>query len=183
MSIYISVFLCINIFDLHPYHEQILCIRWGSVNSCSLSRCIYLILFQFIQSLGLLDNGQNQELVQRICAAIDVNSFEVRGPPIPAIGCAEVLRGVYLQAALLAHDCVANTHMSINDNNVLVCHASTDIKKGEVIYYNYTDSLKVTQLWLLKLWILYKLMSLCNPLRYYSPFKNHHESGHRLGMF
>ncbi|CAH2267756.1 SET and MYND domain-containing protein DDB_G0273589-like [Pararge aegeria] len=99
---------------------------------------------KFIQSLGLLENGQNQDLVQQICAAIDVNSFEVRGPPIPAIGCAEVLRGVYLQAALLAHDCVANTHMSINDNNVLVCHASTDIKKGEPIYYNYTDPLKGT---------------------------------------
>lgn len=50
----------------------------------------------------------------------------------------------FFQAALLAHDCVANTHMSINDNNTLVCHASTDIKKGEPIYYNYTDPLKVS---------------------------------------
>jgi hypothetical protein len=55
----------------------------------------------------------------------------------------EQLRGVYLKAALLAHDCRANTHMAINDNNVLVCHASTDIKKGDTIYYNYTDPLKV----------------------------------------
>lgn len=100
-------------------------------------------LLQFIQSLGLLDNGQNKDLVQKVCAAIDVNSFEVRGPPIPAIECAEILRGVYLQAALLAHDCVANTHISINDRNVLVCHASTDIKKGDLIYHNYTDALKV----------------------------------------
>lgn len=93
--------------------------------------------------MGLLENGQNQDLVQKICAAIDVNSFEVRGPPIPAIGCAEILRGVYLQAALLSHDCIANTHMSIDDNNILVCHASVDIKKGESINYNYTDPLKV----------------------------------------
>ncbi|CAH2093101.1 unnamed protein product [Euphydryas editha] len=99
---------------------------------------------KFIQSLGILDNGQNKDLVQKICAAIDVNSFEVRGPPIPAIECAEILRGVYLQAALLAHDCVANTHISINDRNVLVCHASTDIKKGDIIYHNYTDALKGT---------------------------------------
>lgn len=86
---------------------------------------------------------EDKNLVQKVCAAIDVNSFEVRGPPIPALGYAETLRGVYLQAALLAHDCIANTLISINDNNALVCHASKDIKKGEVIFYNYTDPLKV----------------------------------------
>lgn len=101
------------------------------------------LLFQFIQSLSIIDDIPDDDLIQRICAAIDVNSFEVRGPPVPSIGCAEVLRGVYLKAALLAHDCVANTHMAINDNNTLVCHASVDIKKGEPIYYNYTDPLKV----------------------------------------
>ncbi|XP_072944683.1 SET domain-containing protein SmydA-8-like [Epargyreus clarus] len=101
---------------------------------------------KFISSLGLLEGVEVDNLVQKICAAIDVNSFEVRGPPIPAIGCAEVLRGVYLAAALLAHDCAANTHIAINDYNVLVCHASTDIKKGDTIYYNYTDPLKGTSL-------------------------------------
>ncbi|KAJ0174531.1 hypothetical protein K1T71_009639 [Dendrolimus kikuchii] len=99
---------------------------------------------KFIKSLGLLDDVQGENLVQQICAAIDVNSFEVRGPLIPAIGCSEILRGVYLKAALLAHDCTANTHMSINDNNIMVCHASVDIKKGDIIYYNYTDPLKGT---------------------------------------
>ncbi|KPJ18665.1 Protein msta, isoform A [Papilio machaon] len=99
---------------------------------------------KFTQSLGLLDNTEDNNLVQKVCAAIDVNSFEVRGPPLPAIGCSEILRGVYLKAALMAHDCVANTHVAINDGNELVCHASTDIKKGETIYYNYTDPLKGT---------------------------------------
>lgn len=88
---------------------------------------------------GVKDNN----LVQKVCAVVDVNSFEVRGPPIPAIGCSEILRGVFLKAALMAHDCVANTHIAIDDSNVLICHASTDIKKGETIYYNYTDPLKV----------------------------------------
>ncbi|XP_075980595.1 SET domain-containing protein SmydA-8-like [Anticarsia gemmatalis] len=101
---------------------------------------------KFIQSLSYAGNEPDEDLIQRICAAIDVNSFEVRGPPIPAIGCSEILRGVYLKAALLAHDCVGNTHMAINDNNVLVCHASTDIKKGDIIYYNYTDPLKGTSI-------------------------------------
>lgn len=99
---------------------------------------------KFIQSLTVTGDVPDENLIQKICAAIDVNSFEVRGPPIPAIGCAEVLRGVYLKAALLAHDCIANTHMSINDNNSLACHASVDIKKGDILYYNYTDPLKGT---------------------------------------
>ncbi|XP_030026025.2 SET domain-containing protein SmydA-8-like [Manduca sexta] len=101
---------------------------------------------KFIKTLDLLSDRDDADLVQKICAAIDVNSFEVRGPAITAIGCAESLRGVYLKAALLPHDCVANTHMSINDNNLLVCHASVDIKKGETIYYNYTDPLKGTMI-------------------------------------
>ncbi|KAG7312099.1 hypothetical protein JYU34_001551 [Plutella xylostella] len=101
---------------------------------------------KFIESLGLLEGEEDKDLIQKICAAIDVNSFEVRGPAIPAIGCAEILRGIYLKAALLAHDCIGNTQMSINDNNLLVCHATTDIKKGEAITYNYTDSLKGTGL-------------------------------------
>ncbi|XP_047032020.1 SET domain-containing protein SmydA-8-like isoform X1 [Helicoverpa zea] len=101
---------------------------------------------KFIQSLSIMDDIPDSELIQKICAAIDVNSFEVRGPAVPALGCAEILRGVYLKAALLAHDCVGNTHMSINDNNLLVCHASTDIKKGEPIFYNYTDPLKGTSI-------------------------------------
>ncbi|XP_063625576.1 uncharacterized protein LOC134797279 [Cydia splendana] len=99
---------------------------------------------KFIESLGLLAAGDDPELAQRVCAAIDINSFDVRGPPAP-LGC-EPLRGVYLKTALLAHDCVGNTHMSINDNNLLVCHASVDIKKGEPIFYNYTDPMKGTAL-------------------------------------
>ncbi|XP_012550660.3 SET domain-containing protein SmydA-8 [Bombyx mori] len=99
---------------------------------------------KFIQSLGLLECENDKNLVQKICAAIDVNSFEVRGPSVPGIGCGETLRGVYLQAALLAHDCVGNTHMSIGDDNLLVCHASVDINIGDIIYYNYTDALKGT---------------------------------------
>lgn len=103
-----------------------------------------IILFQFIESLGLLDNNTDEDPIQKIYAIIDVNSFEARGPPMPGIGCSEFLQGVYIKAALMAHDCVGNTHLSVNDNNLLVCHASIDIKKGEAIYFNYTDPLKVS---------------------------------------
>ncbi|XP_045524983.1 SET domain-containing protein SmydA-8-like isoform X1 [Pieris brassicae] len=106
----------------------------------------YQSTVNFISELKLLNDDEDKNLVQKVCAAIDVNSFEVRGPPIPALGYAETLRGVYLQAALMAHHCTGNTIISINDNNALMCHASKDIKKGEVIYYNYTDPLKGTAL-------------------------------------
>lgn len=99
----------------------------------------------FIKSLGLLEEDGDKELIQKICGAIDVNSFEARGPSIPGLGYSETLRGSYMKAALLAHDCVANTHLSINDNYVLIISASTKINKGETIYYNYTDPLQGTE--------------------------------------
>ncbi|XP_059048727.1 SET domain-containing protein SmydA-8-like [Achroia grisella] len=99
---------------------------------------------KFIESLDL--DGVDTNLVQKVCAAVDVNSFDVRGPRIPVIGCSEILRGIYLKTSLMAHDCVGNTHLSINDNNLLVCHARIDIKKGDIIYFNYTDPLKGTKL-------------------------------------
>ncbi|KAI8439615.1 hypothetical protein MSG28_013340 [Choristoneura fumiferana] len=78
---------------------------------------------KFIESLGLLEGIKDTDVVQKICAVIDVNSFDVRGPAAPSLGC-EPLRGVYMKTALLAHDCVANTHISINDNNLLTGYVS-----------------------------------------------------------
>lgn len=98
---------------------------------------------QFIDTMGLLENVEDEELVQKICGAIDVNTFEVRGPPIPVLGYSETLRGIYMKASLMAHDCVANTQLSIDDNNVMIITASKDIKKGERICNNYTSPLQV----------------------------------------
>lgn len=80
--------------------------------------------------------------MQRICGILDVNSFEVRGP-LSKSGQRERLRGVYLRPALLAHDCVANTHLTVDDNFQMTVHASVTIPQGHPIYFNYTTAIQV----------------------------------------
>lgn len=85
--------------------------------------------------------------MQRICGVLDVNSFELRGPN-PAVMThsarhGERLRGVYLEAALMAHDCIGNTHLSVDDDYVMTIHASVPIKAGDPILYNYASTLEV----------------------------------------
>jgi hypothetical protein len=80
--------------------------------------------------------------VHRICGILDVNSFEVRGLPSKS-GVAERLRGVYLRAALMAHDCVGNTHLAVDDDFQMIIHASLPIPRGQPIYFNYTSTMQV----------------------------------------
>lgn len=54
------------------------------------------------------------------------------------------MRGLYAQAALLAHDCIGNTLITVDNNQLLKVYASIDIKSGEIIYNNYTASLYVS---------------------------------------
>jgi hypothetical protein len=91
---------------------------------------------------GLLIPTEDADFVQRICGILDVNSFEVRGPSSKS-GEAERLRGVYLRAALMAHDCVANTHLAVDDDFQMIIHASIPIPRGHPIYFNYTSAMQV----------------------------------------
>jgi hypothetical protein len=97
---------------------------------------------QVLRDHGLLAPTEDGDLVQRICGILDVNSFEVRGPPSKS-GEAERLRGVYLTAALMAHDCVANTHLAVDDDFQMIIHASIRIPRGHPIYFNYTSAMQV----------------------------------------
>lgn len=85
------------------------------------------------------------DLVQKVCGILDVNSFEVRPPEIAQISANpdEFLRGVYLEAALMTHDCVGNTHLAIDDGFKLVVHAARDVGEGETIFFNYSNALLV----------------------------------------
>lgn len=53
------------------------------------------------------------------------------------------LRGVYVDAALMAHDCLTNVHLSVDDNFVMTIRACVDIPAGNPVLYNYTDPLQV----------------------------------------
>lgn len=54
------------------------------------------------------------------------------------------MRGLYAQAALLAHDCIGNTFITLDDNKQLKVFASVDIKAGDIVYNNYTATLYVS---------------------------------------
>lgn len=86
-----------------------------------------------------------EEVIQKTCGILDVNSFEVRAVESQNnFSVSECLRGVYLQAALMAHDCVGNTHLAVDDDFTLLVHASRTICKGETIFFNYSNAILVS---------------------------------------
>ncbi|KAF7272702.1 hypothetical protein GWI33_014534 [Rhynchophorus ferrugineus] len=91
----------------------------------------------------------NQEIVQKLCGILDVNTFEVRPPASQSISIikpeTQCLRGLYLEAAMMAHDCLANAHLSVDDHFVMGVYASVDIEENEPIYFNYANTLQGTQ--------------------------------------
>lgn len=53
-------------------------------------------------------------------------------------------RGLYPKAALLSHDCVGNTFISLDENKLLRIYSSVDIEVGMTIYNNYTFALSLS---------------------------------------
>ncbi|XP_017880186.1 SET domain-containing protein SmydA-8-like [Ceratina calcarata] len=93
-----------------------------------------------MKSLGLVseDDASVLETLQRLCGVLDVNTFELRSPGgLDGL----LLRGLYLEASLMAHDCRGNTHLTVDDNFQLTVYASLPIKQGDTIFFNYTSSL------------------------------------------
>nr|CAD7605274.1 unnamed protein product [Timema genevievae] len=97
-----------------------------------------------LRNIGAVLPEDDPEIVQRVCGVLDVNSFEVRAPGLPSHAEHLRLRAVYLQAALMAHHCVANTHLAVDDNFLITIHASVPISQGQPIFFNYTNPLQGT---------------------------------------
>jgi hypothetical protein len=57
-----------------------------------------------------------------------------------------VIRGLFPHAALLTHDCVANTVITLDHENNLRIFSNRPIKKGEMMTYNYTKLLYVSMI-------------------------------------
>lgn len=53
------------------------------------------------------------------------------------------VRGLYPQAAMLAHDCVGNTFITLDSSMTMRIYTSREIPAGETIYNNYTSTIFV----------------------------------------
>lgn len=96
----------------------------------------------------LQEDDLKSDLIQKVCGILDVNTFELRAPgfgPASVPHPSECVRGLYLQAALMAHDCIGNAHLAVDDNYNLIIHSSVPITKGSAILFNYTNALQVTK--------------------------------------
>ncbi|KAL9875751.1 SET domain-containing protein SmydA-8-like isoform 1-T1 [Glossina fuscipes fuscipes] len=81
----------------------------------------------------------NEDFLQLLCALIDVNAFEIRAPD------GNPMKGLYVQAALLSHDCVANTVISIDSSYRMKIYASQEIEPGQIITNCYINVLLGTR--------------------------------------
>ncbi|XP_034190876.2 SET domain-containing protein SmydA-8 [Osmia lignaria lignaria] len=84
------------------------------------------------------DDASIPDHLQQMCGILDVNTFELRSPGgLDGL----LLRGLYVAASFMAHDCRGNTHLTVDDDFQLTVYASLPIKENEAILFNYTSSL------------------------------------------
>uniref|UniRef100_A0A1I8M6E6 Uncharacterized protein n=1 Tax=Musca domestica TaxID=7370 RepID=A0A1I8M6E6_MUSDO len=80
----------------------------------------------------------NEEFLQHICGIWDVNSYEIRAPD------SEGMRALYLNASMLAHNCIPNANQAIDDQYRIKIYANRDIDKDEMVTISYTNVLMGT---------------------------------------
>ncbi|XP_034245070.1 SET domain-containing protein SmydA-8-like [Thrips palmi] len=102
---------------------------------------------EVLRAAGLLAaDGSEDELLQRVCAILDVNSFEVRGPAQGLAGqqAGEQLRAVFLRAAMMSHSCVPNVQLAVDDQLQLTVRATCEMPRASALKYNYCELLETT---------------------------------------
>ncbi|KOX72914.1 Protein msta, isoform A [Melipona quadrifasciata] len=102
------------------------------------NREIYVVAM--LKSLNLVpdDDPSVSEVLQLICGIVDVNSFQLRPPGRKEGLC---LRGLFMEASLLSHNCRGNLYLTTDSNFKLTVYASVPIKKGDTICFNYSTPL------------------------------------------
>lgn len=105
---------------------------------------------QVFRRFGLVKSENDAELVQWLCGVLDVNSFELRTPASMGLDAGSInngsplLRGLFLEAALMAHACRGTAHIAVDDKFQMTVYAAVAIPAGETITFNYTSSLLVS---------------------------------------
>lgn len=92
-----------------------------------------------LKQYNITKPGDPEDIIQWVCSILDVNCFEVRSPSTNGI--VERLRGIFLSAALMAHDCIGNAHVSVNSAHEMTIRARTPISDGHPIFYNYISTI------------------------------------------
>ncbi|KAF3419847.1 hypothetical protein E2986_08184 [Frieseomelitta varia] len=95
-------------------------------------------IINVMKSLNLVphDDPSVSEVLQLMCAIIDVNSIELRPPGnIERV----YLQGLFADTSLLSHDCRGNLHLTMDSKFKLTVYASVPIKEGDIICFSYTS--------------------------------------------
>ncbi|XP_073846739.1 SET domain-containing protein SmydA-8-like [Musca autumnalis] len=79
-----------------------------------------------------------EEFLQHICGIWDVNSYEIRAPD------SDAMRALYLNASMLAHNCIPNANQAIDEQYRIKIYANRDIDKDEMVTISYTNVLMGT---------------------------------------
>ncbi|XP_055530981.1 SET domain-containing protein SmydA-8-like [Wyeomyia smithii] len=108
---------------------------WNIHEKCVVKPLLESCAFRKYTELGLTG-----DLIQRICGILDVNAFEIRGY-VDSQGVNYPARGLYPKTALMTHNCVTNTLISVDGQHNVKVYATVPISSGELLYYNYTRCL------------------------------------------
>lgn len=86
---------------------------------------------------------QSQEITHQLLldlySLLEADSFEIRAPD------GRAMSGFYLQANLLAHNCLANTVINIDELYAMKVYASCNISQDEEINHCYVNVLLVSE--------------------------------------
>lgn len=85
------------------------------------------------------------ELIQRICGLLDANTFEIRGNvDSRGVQMSNLARGLYPKTALMTHNCMPNTLLSVDGYSNVRVFTTVPVKMGEILHISYTRSLFVS---------------------------------------
>lgn len=116
---------------------------------------------------NLPEGSANLTFLRRIVNVLNTNAFET----FRIVQDEEnndheiILRGLYILGALMNHHCLANVRYVFDENQVMWCHASRPIRKGEQIFNNYSKVLWGTQHRIIHLWFSKHFLCECERCR------------------
>ena len=101
----------------------------------------YLLKFVVVPVVELQLEDVTREEVEHVVGAILSNTFEVM---VQAQVQPTMLIGLFFEPALMNHDCVANTRLTLDSSHRMTVMTSVAVKKNEQIKFNYLRALDPT---------------------------------------